>query len=154
MSGTTQIDVQETTTATLLAEHEADKARRQKRHDANREELLKCLNPLYAAQKELEKPVYRWSVSAKWRAKNQDGVLTEYSSEQTVIAQNESDAWAQFCDKLAVFPSRRDAKPVIKQLEKVKGSMLSVDGDENTELDRVTIPAIKGKRKKPKQKLS
>jgi hypothetical protein len=131
--------------------HEADKKRRQAEHDANREELLKCLNPAYAAMKEAQKPQYKWTVSASWNGPH-DGEMSHINASETVIAQDEADAWAMFCDKIGCWPSRRDAKPVIKRGARVSveavAAMVTAGVEDDAELPTVTLGAKPKSRKK------
>jgi hypothetical protein len=129
----------------------AERARRQTERDAKREEQLRCLNPAHAAQKEHEKPVYKWTVSAEWLGiGGETDTVSRLQSEQTVNAQNENDAWAKFCDTIGMYPSRRDAKPIIK-----RGKQMSVEAVvaalvAGVEAD-ATIPTVKiGPKKKSK----
>ena len=126
-----------------IDDHQADQARRQAVRDARRDETLKCLSPIYAKQRELEKPVYRFEVSATWMGKDEKGEVTEFNSKQTVLAQSESDAWSAFCDKIGFYPSRRDAKPVIKRGKQVTVAE-AAGGQDDDPMPKKTIgPASK-----------
>ncbi len=134
-----------------IDEHQADLARLRVEQEANREEMIKCLNPVYASAREMEKPYFRFTVSAKWLGRDEQGRLASLQSEQVVVAQNEADAWAMFCDEIEVYPSRRDAKPTINRgrqvsLEIVAASRLT-DMDADSSLPTVTI-GPKPKRRK------
>ena len=98
-----------------LVEHERQQAETQEMLDKARPELLKCLNHAYASAREAEKPVYEWEVSAKWLGVGDDGLANFDAGPLKVFAQDDATAWARFCDQLEVWPSRRDAKPIIKR---------------------------------------
>lgn len=102
-----------------MEDHQADLARRDAERHKNRPKLLKCLDPSTAAEYEKNKPLYEWRVECSiFRpARGKDRAKTERFDEQ-VVAQNESDAWAMFCDKIGEYPSRRDCRPTITQLQK------------------------------------
>jgi hypothetical protein len=38
--------------------------------------------------------------------------------EKNVVAQNEKDAWAMFCDVIGEWPSRRGCRPEIQRLKR------------------------------------
>lgn len=131
-------------------------ARRQAIIDAKRDEMLKCLRPKYARAKELAKPVYMWTVSVKWYTSVDDengkhrNVFRE--EQETVAAQNESDAWARFCDKIGEWPSRRDWKPTITKGKRLSAeaveAALDEDGsDEDREIPTVSFGSLSRKKK-------
>ncbi|MCC7474272.1 MAG: hypothetical protein IT425_02655 [Pirellulales bacterium] len=101
-------------------EHQADLERRRKERDAKREELLKCCNATYAASREMEKPLYEFSVSARWMGAGDGGISFVEAGPIKVIAQSEHSAWASFCDSIREYPSRRVANATIS-----KGKQLS-----------------------------
>ena len=79
--------------------HQADLERRAKEREKKQPELMRCLDPDYAAKKEVQKPVYRYRVSCSvQRPRPQDYC-------ETVEAKSEADAWAKFCDKIRTWPS-------------------------------------------------
>ena len=134
--------------ATVLEVHLADKAKRQARHDEMAPELQRCLDPKYAAQKELEKPAYKWTVKVKWLGRDQDGELLNVDSEQTVTAQNETDAWAMFCDKIGAWPSPLSVKRTITRGEKMDVAQVITGANDSSGVFRsVTI----GPRQKAKK---
>jgi hypothetical protein len=85
--------------------HRKDLERRAAERAAKRAILDECTNPLAAARHEAQKEHWYWKIKAKWiDAKH------IYEAEETVIGQNESDAWSHFCDKLQTWPSRRNCR--------------------------------------------
>lgn len=64
---------------------------------------------------EAAKPRYTYEVSCTYHRPNRKGHLEEHSRKETVRAQNESEAWALFCDKVGVWPSRQASEVKIKQ---------------------------------------
>lgn len=130
-----------------LDRHEAAKRETQKLLDAARPELLRCLDPNYAARRELEKPHYQWQVQASWVGHGDDG-LTRFEADEKVVAQSEKDAWAKLCDKVGRYPNFRDVKPVITRLKKVAASALlagTTDEDSAAPLPTVRLTAPKNK---------
>lgn len=99
--------------------HQADMARRDAERQAKRPKMLRCLDPATAAEYEKNKPLYEWRIQCSiFRpARGKDRAKTEKIDEQ-VVAQTQDDAWAIFCDKIGEYPSRRDCRPTITQLEK------------------------------------
>src|SRR4051794_29678047 len=97
-------------TSDALVAHERNMAKQKEWLDSQREEMIRCLNPAYAAMREHEKPTYSWTVKAKWLGQHQ-GTMSKMEGEQTVAAKDEAEAWAKFCEALGTWPSRRDAKP-------------------------------------------
>ncbi len=136
-----------------IDKHTKEMARRQAEQNAQRDEMLKCLNPAYARARERAKPLYLWTVTCKWFTGNEEGKGIYRLEEEVVTGQNENDAWARFCDKLEVSPSRRDWKPTFvrgKQLtvEAVEAAMEG-DAEPNAEIPVVTLgSARKNKAKK------
>jgi hypothetical protein len=132
--------------------HRADLARRQAEIDARREEMLKCTNPQYAASKELQKPVFEWTVTAEWYGPGDDGPGVWGPESMKVKAQNEADAWAMFCDRIEQWPSPRDCKRTFKRGRKVDAedviaAAISNKGDTDDELPRYQItPKRKAKK--------
>lgn len=124
-----------------LDAHKKEKAHQQARIDEMREEHLKCLHPAYAAQKEHEKPVYKWTVTAKWLGPHDD-VLSHLNAEETVVAQNEATAWAIFCDKIGCWPSRRDAKPIIKRGKQLTQEAVVAAAVAGVDEAEATIPTV------------
>ena len=136
-----------------LDSHNKDRARRQAERDAKRDEMLKCLNPAYARARERAKPMYSWTVSAKWYDADTDGTKIYRLEEEVVSGHDENDAWAKFCDKVGEWPSRRDWKPTIvrgKQLsaEAVEAAMEG-DAEVDADLPVISLGSL-AKRKKRK----
>lgn len=102
-----------------LDEHNKDMARRQAEATAARPKHMECLDPTVAKFHEDRKPLYEWKVECGIfrRAVGTKPAFIEKLTEQ-VVAQNEQDAWAMFCDKIGEWPSRRDAQPAITKLGK------------------------------------
>jgi hypothetical protein len=133
--------------ARFLDAHRADMQRRAAEREAKRDELRKCLNPAYAAQCEMAKPRYLFSVKAEWVGIGKAGRSTDFSGELNIVAQNENEAWAVFCDRLQVSPSRRDCKVKIKKGKQVDPSAVTVSGDVATEEDM--FPKVRLTAKRP-----
>jgi hypothetical protein len=116
-----------TPVSTDLDAHKEDLARRAKERDerVSYEERMRLTKPKYAAECELRKPVYKWTVEATIFEHNppekrdrydfsddeEDEPFVTRLVKATVIAQNEKDAWAEFCDKIKTWPNPRLAKP-------------------------------------------
>lgn len=102
-----------------LEEHEADLERRQQERNAKRPRLLDCLDPTVAKAYEERKEIWEWRVEVKLFRPAQGKAhahMEEFSKQ--VVAQNENDAWAFFCDTVGEWPSRRDSQPKITRLKK------------------------------------
>lgn len=99
--------------------HRDDMERRRAEQLKKRSKLLKCLDPITAAQYEARKALYEFKVECELfrPAAKKRRAGTEKFDEQ-VVAQNEQDAWAMFCDKIGEWPSRRDSNAKITRLEK------------------------------------
>ena len=100
---------------------EADE-RRNKKLDATRkriaerrEELNRCLDPVYAAQVEAAKPRYDYEVSCML-TERVSGKRIQKTPTERVTAQNENEAWAIFCDTIKSWPSPHSCNRVIKKL--------------------------------------
>lgn len=102
-----------------LAAYEAEKARRKALRDQRRPELLRCLDPEYAAQVEARKPLYEWQVTCAYTRPNAKGKPESISASHKIIAKNEDNAWAFFCDKIGAWPSRHTCDLRIDQLNKI-----------------------------------
>lgn len=89
--------------------YEKEKAERKLRLAANREMHEACCDPEVASAYEMRKPVYHWTVNATWSYYDGQGVSKRKESLPNVLAQNERDAWANFCDHLDVWPNRQNA---------------------------------------------
>ena len=89
-------------------------AKKQKEHQPF---LRKCLDPEFAAQNEARKPVYQYRVRCSFDRKNSKGKMEQIDESATVLAQNEADAWAKFCDKIEAWPSPHVCERMIKKLE-------------------------------------
>ena len=95
-----------------IDDHKRELASIRAEQKARRPELLKCCNPDYARQRELEKPNFVWTIEAKWYQNRGRGVK-HYHKKASVIAKNETDAWSAFCDKFfdgGTSPDRRDVE--------------------------------------------
>jgi hypothetical protein len=99
--------------------HEAEKARRKADRDAKRPELRKALDFRYAAQAEERKTKYEFKVHCKYSRPDKRGLFETKEAEHTVIAQNEKEAWALFCDKIQTWPGPNDCERTITQGKKV-----------------------------------
>lgn len=102
-----------------IAEYEADKTKRKADQDARRPEMRRCLDPEYAARKEARKPLYEWEVECTYSRQDDKGRMVTKSPKEKVIAQNEADAWALFCDKIGDYPSPLDSDRTFKRLDKI-----------------------------------
>jgi hypothetical protein len=111
-----------------LDTHLADMRRRQAEIDAKREEMIKCTNPAYARQKELEKPQFVWTIECEWyaHAGGKKGIV-QFHRKASVVAQNENDAWSAFCDKIQCWPSRRDVKLKIRKGKQMTASQIAAE---------------------------
>ena len=98
--------------------HASDLAARQAARDSRRATNRACLDPVVAGQHEARKPLYEWLVECTYSRQNSKGRIETVAASDKVMAQNESDAWAIFCDKRGVWPGRRDSDLKITQLEK------------------------------------
>jgi hypothetical protein len=99
--------------------HQADMQRRQAERDAKRPTLLDCLDPTEAKRAEDRKPLYEWKVEAKlFRPATPKQQAHLETFDKNVVAQNENDAWAVFCDSISEWPSRKDCKPKFTRLKK------------------------------------
>lgn len=105
--------------------HNEDKALRAKAREAKQSVLDECLDPVKAAEHDVRKPRYYYTVSATWSVPNIDkrtgaqvGVKQKTEARK-VVAQDENEAWATFCDATSDWPSRRTAKPKIERGDKV-----------------------------------
>jgi hypothetical protein len=102
-----------------LEERAKEKARIRAEQAKNRPRLLDCLDPTVAKRYEDAKPLYEWIVECKLfrPATAKTHAHMENVSKQ-VVAQNEADAWAYFCDLTGEWPSRRDTDPKITRLKR------------------------------------
>lgn len=97
--------------------YEQEKADRAKARFAKRSIQRRCLDPDVAAQEESKKPLLAFKVNCKWYRPDAKGRLQEINETATISAQNESDAWAKFCDKVKDWPSRHACDLTIKQID-------------------------------------
>lgn len=130
-----------------ITAHQADMARRKAERDAKRAELMKCCNPNYAVARELEKPKYVWTVEATWYDAHHQKGIVNFHRKQNVAAQNEPDAWAEFCDAMGQWPSRRDAKVTFKRGKQLTAAQVAAQGESSAESD---IPTIEFRSKEEK----
>ena len=117
-----------------LEDFAAERERRQKERDAKRPKLMDCLDPTVAKYWEDRKDLYEWEVEmqAFRRAVGKQAAHLKTIKEQ-VVAHNEDDAWAMFCDKVfstGNSPSRRDSKAKFKRLRR-RTLRHNEDGDES-----------------------
>lgn len=85
----------------------------------SRPRTLDCLDPTVAKRYEDAKPLYEWRVVCKlFRPAVGKQHAHMETMDRQVVAQNENDAWAMFCDAIGEWPSRRDARPEISRLRK------------------------------------
>lgn len=102
-----------------LDKHNADMAKRAKDQDGKRPLLLDCLDPTVAKFHEDRKVVWEWRVQVKIFRPAKGRVQAHRENvDKEVVAHNEADAWAIFCDSIGEWPSRRDSKPTITKLRK------------------------------------
>lgn len=100
-------------------EYEAEKARRAEEREKKRSLQRRCLDPEVAAEFEAKKPRYEFKVRCTYERPNEKGRLESKTEEHTIIAQNERDAWAIFCDRIQTWPSPAACEREIKRLSKV-----------------------------------
>lgn len=102
-----------------LEKHNADMDRREAEHKAKRKRLLDCLDPTVAKRYEDRKTIWEWRVETRLFRPAKGKVQAHMENfDRTVVAQNENDAWAIFCDTIGEWPSRRDSSPTITRLQK------------------------------------
>ena len=99
--------------------HDRDMRMRKEVMDKKRPHLRKCLDPEYAAQNEARKPTFDFEVSCNYDRRNAKGRLESVKESRVIIAQNESDAWAMFCDKIEAWPGPHTCDRTIKKMELV-----------------------------------
>lgn len=89
-------------------EHEKDKAKRAAERAKKQPELLRCLDPKYAAKVEAAKPTYDFCVTASWTTQDRTtGMAKQKSATHEVNAHDEHEAWAMFCDLAGCNKGRR-----------------------------------------------
>lgn len=112
-----------------LEDHNNERARRQKERDAKRPKLLDCLDPTVAKRYEDAKELFEFRVQVKlFRPAVGKSHAHMKEFDEQVVAQNEQDAWAMFCDKIGEWPSPRDSKP---KFTKLKRRTLRGDSESN-----------------------
>lgn len=99
-------------------EFDADRASRAVDRKKAEPKLRRCLDPVVAAQYEHRKPLYEWSVEATFMRPNTKGRLVERKESRQVVAQNERDAWAIFCDIIESWPGAGSSNRTITKLAK------------------------------------
>lgn len=142
-----------------IDEHQKDMARRRAEHLAKKPFLLRCIDPQFARQQELKKPMYQYTVTAEWFGNGESGAGFHGPFKREVAAQNENDAWSRFCDSIEKFPNRSEAtveftrgkKLTTEQAEAVMSSAKSghgYDSDDGAEFRRYSDPEAhkRGKR--------
>lgn len=100
-------------------DHQARLAEIQKKHHAGRREAMRCLDHEYAARVIARKPLYEWKVTCSYTRRNAKGKMQTYDESDQVIAHNEQDAWAMFCDKVGISIGPHAGDRTIKRLEKI-----------------------------------
>lgn len=121
--------------------HQKDLTRRQRERDERcpLEERLRLCSPVYAREVEEKKPLFKFTVTAVTYERRKpeinsrhddfefdaaDGageMYTPRSRKGVVVAQNEQDAWAMFCDRIGEWPSPKLAKPTFSKGEQING---------------------------------
>lgn len=102
-----------------LEKHNADMEKREAAQNAKRKRLLDCLDPTEAKRYEDRKTTWEWRVEARLFRPAKGKVQAHMENfDKTVVAQNEQDAWAYFCDTIGEWPSRRDSSPKITRMQK------------------------------------
>jgi hypothetical protein len=98
--------------------HDTDKRNRAElRDDKHRERLTDCLDYDTAAQFEQRKKTHKFNVSCQIiREDDRTGRRVPERPEHVVTAQNESDAWSQFCEILGVYPPPNQCKRIIERV--------------------------------------
>ena len=99
--------------------HRRELDEQQKLLDKKKATLLRCLDPIVAAEYEHRKPLYEWRVECsifRPAAGKQRATAEKFS--ELIVAKTEADAWATFCDKIGEYPSRRGMNPIITRLQK------------------------------------
>lgn len=88
-----------------LMERDAEKAARAAARKAKQPVLRKCLDAQEAARFEAKKPSFDYEVSVVITRPDDKGRMKSQSHKATVSAQNETEAWAKFCDAIGEYPS-------------------------------------------------
>lgn len=102
-----------------LEERAKEKARIREEQLARLPRMLDCLDPTVAKTYEDRKPLWEWKVECRmFRAAVGKTPARMETIEKNVVAQNERDAWAMFCDSIGEWPSIRGARPAITRLKK------------------------------------
>lgn len=103
------------------AEWEEEKALRKAERDAKFSLHMECLNPEVASDYEARKPKFEFDIQCTYPFRNPDtGMAERREKSAKVVAKNESDAWAVFCDKhIRTWPSRRACTLTITKGQKV-----------------------------------
>lgn len=119
-----------------LEEFNAERVRRAAERAKKEDVLLECIDPTVARQYEDRKATYEWQVEVRLPRPaigNQKFYRQKFS--ETVVAQNDADAWAYFCDRIGEWPNRRNAKPLITRLGRVSNR----PAPEMTEDERILL---------------
>lgn len=101
-----------------IDQHQAELERRAAEREEKRKHLQQCLGAEFAASQEAKKPLYEYTVFCRYSKPTTKG-LRWYDAEEKVNAQCEPDAWAQFCDKVGVWPSPTASERNITKGKKV-----------------------------------
>lgn len=92
-----------------IESYEEEKVRRREEHQAKQAVLLECLDAEVAAQYEAKKERREYEIECIVRERDAKGRLATRKISGEVEAQDESEAWAKFCDKNRTWPSPRGA---------------------------------------------
>jgi hypothetical protein len=102
-----------------IGEWQADRDRRAAERKAKRPQLLECLDPSVAKYWEDRKDVWEWQFTIEmWRPATGKQRAHRETINRNVVAQNQQEAWAVFCDLIGEWPSFRDSQVQIKRLRK------------------------------------
>lgn len=96
-----------------------ERARIRAEQDERLPRMLDCLDPAVAKKYEDAKNVWEWRVTCRMfrpAVGRSPARMEEITKE--VVAQNQRDAWAMFCDLVGEYPSIRGARPKIERLRK------------------------------------
>ena len=105
-----------------VAVHDENMAERRKEREDKQRLHQRCLDPANAAQQEATKPRHTWRVQVTISRRDDRGRMKQETLSGEYEAQNDSDAWARFCDDQRVSVSRRASLATIEKLEPVEMS--------------------------------
>lgn len=98
--------------------HEMEKDRRRQEHEERLPAILECMDPETAAEYEARKPLIKYRVRCFVMERNQRGKMTRRDITAEVKAQNESEAWAKFCDQQGKYPPPKACNRTIEKVKK------------------------------------